>query len=383
MKATTAVTKKTSPPNITKVSIAEGQERYSLLVQSIKEYAMFILDAKGRVTDWNIGAEHLLGYTEEAILGKNFSIFFTLEDRKLGKPKIELQTALEAGHAEDDNWLVKKDKSRFWASGLSVPLWDKVGNLLGFAKIVRDLTDQKHIEQQRDDFISMASHELKTPLNSLKGYVQLLEMHLEKTVDEMDSKTVYYLGKLTEQIAKQEMLLKEFLDVAKMQASGMSGEGKVIEIDKLVRKIVLDLQPTTPTHELVIKGYVGRKIVGNEQHTGQVILNLLTNAIKYSPDAKKVIIHLSMKQNEVRLSVQDFGIGIPKEQQSRVFDRFYRGGNIDEKSMTGYGLGLYIASQIVEQHNGKMGVKSIEGKGSTFYFSLPCVDETAVHELAT
>jgi len=377
------LTKKTSLPNTTKVSIAEGQERYILLVQSIKEYAMFILDAKGHVTDWNIGAEHLLGYTEDAILGKSFSVFFTLEDRKLGKPKIELQTALETGRAEDDNWLVKKDKSRFWASGLSVPLRDKVGNLLGFAKIVRDLTDQKHIEQQRDDFISMASHELKNPLNSLKGYVQLLEMHLEKTMNEMDGKIIYYLAKLTEQIAKQEMLLKEFLDVAKMQASGMSGEGKVIEIDKLVSKIVLDLQPTTPTHELVVKGCTDKKIVGNEQHTGQVILNLLINAIKYSPDARKVIIHLTAKQNEVRLSVQDFGIGIPKEQQSRVFDRFYRGSNIDEKSMSGYGLGLYIASQIIEQHNGKIGVKSTEGKGSTFYFSLPCVDATAVHELST
>jgi PAS domain S-box-containing protein len=356
-------------------SIAQGQERFALLVRSIKEYAMFILDPKGRVTDWNIGAEHLLGYTEKAIIGKNFSIFFTREDRKLGKPQIELQTALEIGRAEDDNWLVRKNKSRFWASGLSVPLRDRLGNLLGFAKIVRDLTDQKHLEQQRDDFIGMASHELKTPLTSLRGFTQLLEKHLKKNGAGADSKALFYIEKIMEQIGKQESLLKDFMDVAQLEGTGLSGEGKVVEIDKLVSKIVQDLQATTPTHKLVIKGNTGKKIVGNEQHTGQVILNLLTNAIKYSPAAKKVMIRLSSTLSEVRVSVQDYGIGIPKHQQKRIFDRFYRADNIDAENMTGYGLGLYIASEIVKQHRGKIGVRSTPKTGTTFYFTLPCVDE--------
>jgi signal transduction histidine kinase len=143
-----------------------------------------------------------------------------------------------------------------------------------------------------------------------------------------------------------------------------------------VSTIAADLQLTTLTHQLIVTGSTGKKVVGNHQHTGQVILNLLTNAIKYSPKATKVVICLSSTDNEVCVSVQDFGIGIPKQQQKRVFDRFYRADNINEEHMTGYGLGLYIASQIIKQHNGKIWVKSAAHKGSTFYFSLPCVDET-------
>jgi PAS domain S-box-containing protein len=365
--------KKTIVTPVTINSIAEKHERYNLLIQNIKDYAMFIVDTKGRVTDWNVGAEHILGYTEEEIVGRNFAIFFTLEDRKLERPKLELQRALETGHAEDDNWLVRKDKSHFWASGISTPLWDNNDKLLGFAKIVRDLTERKHIEQQRDDFISMASHELRVPLAGVKGYAQLLEEHLKTTAVTLDNKSLYYLGKLMDQIGKQEILLRDFLDVSRIQSVGTNGDGSIIEIDELIHKIVSGFEVTISTHEIIIEGRANRNVLGSEQHIGQVLLNLLTNAIKYSPSAKKVVIRLEAILDEVVVSVHDFGIGIPRQQQKRVFDRFFRADNVDGEHMPGYGLGLYIASQIVQQHGGKMWVKSVVGKGSTFYFSLPAL----------
>ncbi len=353
------------------VSVARGEERYHLLVDSVKEYAMMLLDANGRVIEWNSGGTNLLGYTEEEIVGKNFSRFFTLEDRKLGKPKIELQMALEKGRADDENWLVRKDKSRFWASGLSMPLRDKANNFLGFVKIVRDLTDRKELDQHREDFISLASHELRTPLTSIKGYVQLLQKHLVRSDD---SKALNIVSKLEEQVNRQESMIRELLDVAKLQATATSHEGTIIEVDPLVRDSVEELQTHMTTHKLIVKGSSGKKIVGDDQQIRQVMVNLLTNAVKYSPDANEVIIHLAVTGKDVTVSVQDFGVGIPKKYQGRIFDRFVRADNVTKKSIAGYGLGLYIASEIVKHHNGTIKVKSTVGKGATFSFSIPFVE---------
>jgi PAS domain S-box-containing protein len=373
MMANKSKSKSRPNPKSIEVSVAQGEERYHLLVESVKEYAMMLLDPQGRVIEWNSGGTHLLGYTPEEAIGKNFSQFFTREDRKLGKPKIELQTALEKGRADDENWLVRKDKSRFWASGLSMPLRDSANNLLGFAKIVRDLTDRKELDQDREDFISLASHELRTPLTAIKGYIQLLQKHVTQSEDK---KATSYLAKLEAQVLRQETLIRDLLDVAKLQATATSFEGTVIEIDVCVKDIVEEQQAVTPTHKFVIEGKSGKKIVGDGHQIRQVMLNLLTNAVKYSPNGKKVIVHLAATDKDAIVSVQDFGVGVPKKYQKRIFDRYVRAENVTKRDIAGYGLGLYIAAGIVKRHHGHIAVKSAAGKGATFTVSIPFVDES-------
>mgnify|MGYP003872057373 CR=1 FL=1 len=363
---------KTTTKKAPEVSVVGGDEGYRLFVEGVKEYAMIMLDMKGYVIGWNIGAENLLGYKEKAIVGKHFSRLFTQEDRKADKPKLELEQALETGRGEDENWLVRRDKSQFWASGMSTPLRDKAGNLLGFAKIIRDLSERKELEQQKDDFISMASHELKTPLTSIKAYAQILHKHLEQI---SETKGLSHLTKIQEQITKQENLIRDLLNVSKIQ-SGMSDyQTEEFNLDSLVKDTAKELEATAPTHIIVVVGKTSHKVRAIKEHIGQVLTNFLTNAIKYSPEAKKINVRLSEDKKSVTVSVEDFGMGIPKEQKKRVFDRFYRSENVKTKSLSGYGLGLYIASQIIKQYKGQIKVESIEGKGSIFSFSLPLVKQ--------
>jgi len=363
---------KTTTKKAPEVSVVGGDEGYRLFVEGVKEYAMIMLDMKGYVIGWNIGAENLLGYKEKAIVGKHFSRLFTQEDRKADKPKLELEQALETGRGEDENWLVRRDKSQFWASGMSTPLRDKAGNLLGFAKIIRDLSERKELEQQKDDFISMASHELKTPLTSIKLYAQLLHKYLEQIKEE---KGLSHLTKIQEQITKQENLIRDLLNVSKIQSGMADYQVQEFNLDSLVKDTAKELEATAPTHIIVVVGKTSHKVRAIKEHIGQVLTNFLTNAIKYSPEAKKINVRLSEDKKSVTVSVEDFGMGIPKEQKKRVFDRFYRSENVKTKSLSGYGLGLYIASQIIKQYKGQIKVESIEGKGSIFSFSLPLVKQ--------
>ncbi len=361
-------TNKTTTKKAREISVVGGDEGYRLFVEGVKEYAMIMLDIKGYVIGWNIGAENLLGYKEKDIVGKHFSRLFTLEDRKADKPKLELEQALETGTGEDENWLVRRDKSQFWASGMSTPLRDKAGNLLGFAKIIRDLSERKELEQQKDDFISMASHELKTPLTSIKAYAQILHRHLEQI---KETKGRSHLTKIQEQITKQENLIHDLLNVSKIQSGMADYQTEEFNLDSLVKATSKELEATAPTHTIVVEGKTSHKISAIKEHIGQVLTNFLTNAIKYSPEAKKVIVRLSENKKSVTVSVEDFGMGIPKEQKKKVFDRFYRSENVKTKGLSGYGMGLYIASQIIKQYGGQIKVESIESKGSTFSFSLP------------
>ncbi len=366
-------TNKTTTEKARRVSIVGGDEGYRLFVEGVKEYAMIMLDTKGNIIGWNKGAENLLGYKEKEIIGKHFSRLFTLEDRKANKPKLELEQALETGTGEDENWLVRCDKSRFWASGMSTPLRDKAGNLLGFAKIIRDLSERKELEQQKDDFISMASHELKTPLTSIKAYAEILHRHLEQI---KETKGLSHLIKMQEQIIKQDNLIRDLLSVSKIQSGMADYQTEEFNLDSLVKDTAKELEATAPTHQIVVIGKTTKKISAIKQHIEQVLTNFLTNAIKYSPEAKKIIVRLSEDKKSVTVSVEDFGMGIPKEQKKRVFDRFYRSENVKTKAQSGYGLGLYIASQIIKQYGGQIKVESVEGKGSKFSFSLPLIKKS-------
>jgi PAS domain S-box-containing protein len=345
-----------------------SEEHFHLLVEGVKDYAIFFMDSEGIVRYWNKGARHLLGFKGSEVIGKSFSRFFIKEDRKALKPEIELKTAIEKGSAGDENWLLRKNKTRFWASGVTTAVKDKKGNIIYLAKIIHDLTFYKELEERKDEFISMASHELKTPVTSIQAFIQILQKRSEGLEDQLFNQV---LKKTGAQLTNLTLLIDDLLSVAKIQAGRLEIHQNVFDFDELIQEEIENFQATTQTHKLILQGKTNQKVTGDKYRIGQVVLNLLTNATKYSPNSDQVIIKLSKNKEHVNCSVIDFGIGISKENQKKVFDRFFRASGKDEKTFPGIGLGLYIANEIIQRHRGKLYSESIEDKGSTFSFRLP------------
>ena len=234
--------------------------------------------------------------------------------------------------------------------------------------ILRDITDRKRLERQKDEFIAVASHELKTPLTSAKVFAQLLRKRLDRLHDETAGR---YLHRAEQQIDKLTELVNDLLDVSRLEAGRLELQPQAFSLADCVHQIVADIQPTADAHHIVVKGDVAAPVVGDRDRLGQVILNLLTNAVKYSPGADTVIVRLEDTPDHVTVSVQDFGIGIPVSDQAKIFDRFFRVDGTRERTYPGLGLGLYISSEIVKRHGGHLWVVSEPGQGSTFAFSLP------------
>ena len=220
----------------------------------------------------------------------------------------------------------------------------------------------------RDEFISVASHELKTPVTSVKMFAQVLKKHSEQIGD---TKAVDHLTKMDKQLNKLTELIYDLLNVSKIQAGKMEFKHEFFDFDQAMEEVINVLQQSASKHKLIVKGKTKKKVYGDEERLGQVMNNLVSNAIKYSPKAIKILINLSSDKKNVQVSVQDRGIGISKEHFSRIFERFYRAYNGNDKTYPGLGIGLYISSEIVKRHGGRMWVESSPGKGSVFTFSIP------------
>jgi len=231
-----------------------------------------------------------------------------------------------------------------------------------------ELKRNKLFETQKDDFMSIASHELKTPVTSLKVFGQLMQQLATKNGDHTYDR---YLIKMDEQVGKLTGLISSLLDVTKMQSGQMPFNMKYFDLNKCIQDNIEVAREIAKKHTVILEGSFKKKVYGDEDRIYQVVDNLISNAIKYSPKGKKVVVRLSNGKGEVSVSVQDFGIGIDKPHQEKIFDRFYRVTDIDEKTFPGLGIGLYISSEIIKRHNGKLWVESAKGKGSTFSFTIP------------
>lgn len=232
----------------------------------------------------------------------------------------------------------------------------------------RELTERKKLERQKDEFIGVASHELKTPVTSIKSFAQILQYKFKKKGFHNESEL---LGKLDAQIDKLTALIGDLLDVTKIEAGQLLFNNDTFAFDELIAEIVEEMQRTTERHTIRIKGKIGKTITSDRERIGQVLINLISNAIKYSPYAKEIIVSSSVVNDAIQVCVQDFGVGISEDKQEKVFDRFFRVSGPDKETYPGLGLGLFISNEIVKRLDGKIWVKSIEGKGSTFCFSLP------------
>lgn len=220
----------------------------------------------------------------------------------------------------------------------------------------------------RDEFMSIASHELKTPVTSIKIFAQIL---LDMFKDKKDAKPYKYLQKINDQINKQTKLISDLLDISRLRVGKFEFTDEYFSLTDLIEEIGDNIQASSPQHKIIISSSLKEKIKADRDRIGQVIINLLTNAIKYSPEANKIVVSIKKKSKQAIVSITDFGIGISRQSQSRIFERFYQADTSSTKTFPGLGIGLYISSEIIKRHGGRLTVKSIKGKGSTFSFSLP------------
>lgn len=247
-------------------------------------------------------------------------------------------------------------------------IYEQSRKLIEIQKALLDEIEyRKQAERKKDEFISIASHELKTPLTSVKGYMQLLGRSVEKG----DIPTVKrHLGKAQIQLEKLNELIADLLDISKIESGKLKFNKKCFSIDELLDSVTDIIHQTNPEFNILRKGKVGLEVYADEMRIEQVIINFLTNAIKYSPGTNEIKINVNLVGEKVYVGVRDFGIGIAPDQQKSVFDKFYR---VEETAIhfQGLGIGLFISAEIIKRHGGEVGVKSTPGEGSEFYFILP------------
>ena len=234
-------------------------------------------------------------------------------------------------------------------------------------KLLEEIEFRKEAERKKDEFISIASHELKTPMTSIKGYIQLLERSLDK--EDMETTRVR-LHKVQNQVEKLNLLVADLLDISKIESGKLKFNKKYLSFDKILDHIVEIMEQANPQVKFIKKGQITTEIFGDEMRIEQVIINFITNAIKYAPDSDEVHITSELRGDEIYFSVKDFGIGMAKEHQQQIFDKFYRVEETSER-FQGLGIGLYICQEIIERHEGKIGVNSEPDEGSEFYFTIP------------
>lgn len=233
---------------------------------------------------------------------------------------------------------------------------------------IEDITYQQEIQKIKDDFISLVSHELKTPLASIKAYIQVLEKKLSETGDRQ---LAAYLSNVDRQSNKLNELLNELLDAGELEFGRFNIKKETFSLPDLIERVKSDFETTYTSHTLIQRGRPDVQIQGDKNRVEQVLTNLLSNAVKYSPDSGKVVLNVVREKDSVTFCVKDYGVGIAKSDLSKVFERYYRSPGVSHDAKKSFGLGLYIAAEIVKEHDGEIWVKSTPGKGSSFYFSLP------------
>lgn len=438
--------------SMTSARAADPADLHRLLVESVTDYAIFVLDERGFVRSWNPGAARLKGYTESEIVGKHFSIFYTQPDLDAGKPAWELEVASKTGRVEDEGWRLRKDGTRFWANVVITALRDKAtGALVGFAKITRDLTERRNAEEQarklaaetaarheaervsahlvevtqqqqqqaielaaqteearclaeeleetnerlqqeaaeaeqaraeaeeanraKTEFLAVMSHELRTPLNAIAGYAELLRMGLRGPVT---PEQLEDLNRITRSERALLSLINDILNFARLEAAQVKFASERVPLRPLLGDIEALIAPQLSAKRLSFRvGYCDEALAAqaDSDKVRQIILNLVSNAVKFTPAAGSIALDCEANEGMVHVFVRDTGVGIPKEKLQVVFEPFVQ----LDRSLTnvgeGSGLGLAISRDLARGMGGDLVAESAVGVGSTFVLSLPCATE--------
>ncbi|MGK3967611.1 PAS domain S-box protein [Sorangium sp. So ce118] len=363
-------------------ALRRSEERFRLLVESVKDYAIFMLDPRGVITTWNRGAQELKGYSAEEILGQHFSRFYPEHDVHAGKCDWELAVAARDGRVTDEGWRIRKDGKRFWAYVVITALRGPGGELVGFAKVTRDLTERRQAEEERirlaqaqeanrmkDEFLATISHELRTPLNAILGWSSVL----------CDSVTDPEIARAFETIRRnaqaQARIVEDVLDVSRIVTGKMHIETRPADFAAIVADALEVVRPAADAKgiELSVQG-AERSLVllGDPARLQQVVWNLLSNAVKFTERGGHVRVNLEQAGASVHLAVHDDGRGIDPAVISHVFERFWQADSSITRRFGGLGLGLSIVRHIVELHGGTVSAQSGGlNQGTSFFVTLP------------
>ncbi len=358
----------------------ESEQRFRQIVDSVRDYAIFMLDRDGNVATWNPGAERIKGYRAHEIIGKHLSAFYPPEARESGYPDQELKIAREQGRFEEEGWRVRKDGSRFWANVVLTPIYNKEQEHIGYVKVTRDLTERREAEQERlrlmqaheairmrDEFLSIASHELRTPLMALQLQIE----SMQRLLPAADDKLLQKVARADRSVRRLSDLVDTLLDVTRIATGKLTihaEEGS--DLSAVVAEVIDRMQEPAANARCKLAHDIEPGIIGNWDvlRMGQVVTNLLSNATRYAAGSSIDVV-LKREGDRVRLTVSDTGPGIPAADLGRIFERFERAA--DSRHHGGLGLGLYVTREIVLAHGGTIGVANRETGGVTFAIDLP------------
>jgi PAS domain S-box-containing protein len=359
-------------------ALRTSEERFRLLVDSIRDYAIFMLDETGRVRSWNQGAEAIHGYAAGEIVGHDFSTFFLPADRAAGKPAAELAAARLQGRIEEQGWRVRRDGSRFWAKAVLTAVYGRGGELLGFAKVTQDLTQQRKLEelerstQRMNEFLAMLAHELRNPLAPIRNAVTIMQLDGNLTPPLARVRDV-----IDRQLAQLTRLVDDLLDVSRLTTGKIKLRMERVSLRDVIARSVETVRPLVDQrhHQLVVDVPAddALELDGDGTRLAQVVQNLLINAAKYTPESGRLAVAARRVDGQAEVRVSDNGRGIAPEELERIFDLFEQGhAGTESPTDSGLGVGLALARALVGMHGGTMGVRSDgAGRGAEFTFRIP------------
>jgi PAS domain S-box-containing protein len=375
--------------------IREAEQRFRLLVENVRDYAIFMIDVEGRVASWNSGAEQLLGYTAQEALGQPAAWFFDDQGATLAR---EMKDARSIGRATSSGWRVRKDAGRLFVEGVLTAVRDDRGRLIGYSKLMKDVTDRRRIEAEReqllqseraarseaersgrmkDEFLATLGHELRTPLNAILGWAQVL-----RHTHALDGELAEGLGIIERNARAQAQIIADLLDMSSIISGKVHLEVQPVDLASIVESAVNAVRPAAQAKsirlDVAIDGAAG-KVRGDPNRLQQVFWNLLTNAVKFTPQEGAVAVTLGQSDSSLKVSVVDTGEGIDPAFLPHVFERFRQADASTTRRHGGLGLGLSIVRQLVELHGGTVTAFSDgAGKGSTFQVVLPLPTKAAL-----
>ena len=367
---------------------AVDADLYRLLVQSVTDYGIFLLDPEGRVASWNEGAARIKGYRSTEIIGQHFSAFYPAEDVAAGKPAMELEVASREGRFEDEGWRVRKDGSLFWANVVITALHGDSGELLGFAKVTRDLTERRAAQERaiadmrriaevdvanrtKSEFLAAMSHELRTPLNAIGGFTDLIELEIGGPITEQQHG---YLSRIRGSQRHLLGIITDLLNYSRLEAGQVTYDMHSVSVRAVVETVVPLLEPQAASKNIAL-GYApcAPELIMRADRTKveQIILNLLLNAVKFTPAGGRVDVSCDLSGDRLSIVVRDTGAGIPENKREAIFEPFVQLGRSLSSMREGTGLGLAISRDLARAMGGDVTVESGVEAGSTFRLSLP------------
>lgn len=367
--------------------LQESETHFRTVVEQVNDL-ISVLNLQGEIVYTSPSLKKVLGYDNKELHGERFTSLLHPDDLQLAEKAIQ-QAIIKKSSATIIVRVKHKDGQYVYIEGGATTMYDEK-NLTSLIIVARNVTSRVALERRKDEFISMASHELKTPITTIKAFTQILARQFTQSENPI---AATYLSKMDAQVNKLTDLIVNMLEVSRTQQGKLQFHFQDFNLNDLLQNVLEDLQETITTHRILLKGDFNKTVYGDKDRINQVIVNLITNAVKYSPEANKILItissvpmiktkeksptpqlqHKKTRSDKITLAVTDYGIGIPEKHKKRIFEKFYRVEDSNQRShYPGLGVGLYIAAEIVQRHGGKIWVESSgSGHGSTFYFSLP------------